>query len=247
MHERVKHAVVARIKSMHSPEIAPFIVLTEQPVRNHFPLRDDVVEEGAALIADIVVLLQGEVQQDPIIGDFVSCIARDGFRCDFNSALDGKASEKRAKYRKYKTGRSFFPLPFGRTNVLSKDIFHFCDIIDAHFPAYFRAGRKLRASISRAIYVGAAHTVNLAIRRLQLSLANRLPLARLPSSSLSAPFAPVPRSRPTERPPSLYTSPFVHFQSRIASILDGSQTDSSELAGLLRSEVALNDDSGFGF
>ena len=246
MHERVKHAVVARIKSLHSPDIAPFIVLTEQPVRNHFPLRNEMAEEGVALIADIVVLLQGEVQQDPIIGDFVSCIARDGVRCDFNSALDGKAKAKRAKYYKYQTGRSFFPLPFGRTNVLSKDFFEFCDVIDTHFPAYFRAGRKLRASISRAIYVGSAHTVNLAIRRLQLSVASRIPLAQLRSSILSAPYAPVPRLRPTERPPSLYSSPFVHFQSRIASILDGSQADSAELTGLLSSEVVLNDELGFG-
>ena len=131
--------------------------------------------------------------------------------------------------------------------MFSKDIFDFCDIIDAHFPAYFRAGRKLRASISRAIYVGAAHTVNLAIRRLQLSIASRIPLAQLRSSILSAPFAPVPRLRPTERPPSLYSSPFVLFQSRIASILDGSQADSAELTGLLASEVVLNGDSGSGF
>jgi hypothetical protein len=54
--------------------------------------------------------------------------------------------------------------------------------------------------------VGSAHTVNLAIRRWQLSRANH-----------------IPRSHPTERPSMLCASPFVHFQSRIASILDGSQ------------------------
>ena len=88
--------------------------------------------------------------------------------------------------------------------------------------------------------VGSAHTVDLSLRRLQLSIVNRLPLARVRSSVLSAPLAALPRSRPTERPPSLYSLPFPHFQASIASILRGSQTDSSELTGLLASEVILD-------
>ncbi len=68
-HERVKHAVISRVKSFHSPDIAPLVVLGEQPVRDHYPLRNDVAEEGAALIDDIVLSLQGVSHQEPIIGD----------------------------------------------------------------------------------------------------------------------------------------------------------------------------------
>ena len=54
-------------------------------------------------------------------------------------------------------------------------------------------------------------------------------------------------SRPTERPPSLYSSPFVHFQSTIASIVHGSQVDSLALTGLLESKVVLNSELDVGF
>jgi hypothetical protein len=58
-----------------------------------------------------------------------------------------------------------------------------------------RAPDQLIATFSRAIYSGVAQTVNVAIRRLQLSAAQRLPLARIPFAALSQPYNVEPRSR----------------------------------------------------
>jgi hypothetical protein len=52
---------------------------------------------------------------------------------------------------------------------LSRDALLFCDFIAKYFPAIAKAYDRLRASMSRAICVGAARTVNMAIKRSQLA------------------------------------------------------------------------------
>jgi hypothetical protein len=81
-----------------------------------------------------------------------------------------KSQEKRRKYAGYLLEPEvFFPLPFSRTNALSREIFDFCEAVDKHFPDHFRVERKLRATFARAVYVGVAQHVNLAVRRMQVS------------------------------------------------------------------------------
>ena len=68
-----------------------------------------------------------------------------------------------------------------------------------------RAFDQLIATFSRAIYSGTAQTVNVALRRLQLSAAQCLPPAHFPFASLRQPYVEEPRSRNTvcvpRRPP----------------------------------------------
>ena len=100
-------------------------------------------------------------------------------------------------YSKYSiSDNAFFPLPFGRTNVLSQDVFDFCSLVGRHLPKYVRADEKLRASFIRSIYVGVSQTFNLALRRLQLSVTQNRSLTSIPLALLSAPYAVVPRPRP---------------------------------------------------
>ena len=105
-------------------------------------------------------------------------------RTNFNAALDIKAREKRLKYSKYDLpAQHFYPLPFGRTNILSQEIFDFCAFIDRHFPPQFGVDRNLRATLSRAICVGVAHHFNIALRRLQLAVTARVALPLVPCAA----------------------------------------------------------------
>jgi hypothetical protein len=52
-----------------------------------------------------------------------------------------------------------------------------------------RVEDKLRATISRSIYSGVARMLNLALRRLQLSVTRDCAIAAIPHSSLLSPFA----------------------------------------------------------
>jgi len=203
VHDRVKHAVAARIRSFMHSDAAAFSVLVEQPMLHHFGLRDASVPEGVVRIADLIVSMHSELQQEPIACDFVSCFA--STNRDYPTILDYAARAKRRKYDKYNTitTTGFFPLPFGRTNVLSTEVLQFCSLIGNYMPPHMRACDKLLASFSRAIYAGAAQTFNFAFRRLQLAAAQRVPLASFACPALRDPYVTVPRARNlvSRRPP----------------------------------------------
>ena len=201
MHDRVKFAVAARIRSFMHAEAAAFSVLTEQPMLQHFGLRNSAVLEGTALVCDILVSMHSELQQEPIACDLVSCFAAD--KRNYSDVLEAASRFKSRKYHKYNfiTDTGFFPLPFGRTNILSTDIFRFCALIGNHLPPHMRAPDQLIATFSRSIYSGVAQTVNVAVRRLQLSAAQRLPLAEFPFAALHHPYNIEPRSRLSVRTP----------------------------------------------
>lgn len=197
IHDRVKHAIARRLRSFMQAEVADFSVLIEQPMRAHFSLRnpDPDAPEGVARFADLVVSMHSALQQEPIACDFVSCMTRGNG--SFQDAFLEKSRLKRKIYSKYSiSDNAFFPLPFGRTNVLSQDVFDFCSLVGRHLPKYVRADEKLRASFSRSIYVGVSQTFNLALRRLQLSVTQNRSLTSIPLALLSAPYAVVPRPRP---------------------------------------------------
>ncbi len=231
IHEQVKEAVARFLRSLSVPEIAPLIVQVEQPMRLLCPLRDASAPEGSELVADLVVSMHNDLQQEPLICDFTSCLAR--ISCSahsFNGALRDAARLKVAKYRKYLTSDgSFYPLPFGRTNVLSAEIFDFCSVVGSRYPNHYRVKQKLIAVFSRSIYAGVAHSHSLAIRRLQLSVSARVPLNSVRPLSLLSPHVSQPRDRPLPRIPSMsaLTEPLMH--ARLSAVLAGSSSDSAEL------------------
>jgi hypothetical protein len=228
MHDRVKEAVAHRLRSFSASDLVPLVVQTEQPVRLHYPLRDPLAPEGAERVADLVVSLHDDLQQEPLICDITSCLARQQcLTASFNGALNEAARLKVQKYHKYLiASRRFYALPFGRTNVLSAEIRDFCSVVGGSFPIHFRAQQKLLATFSRSIYVGVTHTFNLAIRRMQLSLTARVPLSSIRPVLLLSPFAPVARSRPLPRHPltSALTEPLLH--ARIAAVFAGGSSES---------------------
>jgi ribonuclease HI len=196
MHDRVKESVAARLRSFTTIEAANLSVQVEQPMDQFFLRRDPMAVLSAiplmdsALIADMVVSLHGDLQQTPIACDFVSCISRGPTETsDFNSALKVKAAMKVSKYARYDLPQgSFFALPFGRTNVLSKEILEFCTLVHSHFPPLSGVDRKLRATFSRAIYAGVAQSFNLGVRRLQLASTWRVPVPAIPLPVLMNPL-----------------------------------------------------------
>ena len=227
MHDRVKEAVAYRLRSFSNSDLAPLVVQIEQPVRLHYPLRDPSAPEGAERVADLVVSLHGDLQQEPLICDITSCLARQQcLTASFNGALHDAARLKVQKYHKYLIApRRFYALPFGRTNVLSAEILDFCSVVGGSFPLHFRAEQKLLATFSRSIYVGVTHTLSLAIRRLQLSLSARIPFSSVRPLPLLSPFATQSRSRPLLRHPSLSALTDPLFHSRIAAVFAGSSSD----------------------
>ena len=247
MHDCVKYAVAARIKSFLTQDIAPFAVLLEQPVISHYPLRDASVPEGVARVADLVLSLHAETQQQPVICDLVSCSTREGASFDDPlRPLKDAARLKRGKYAKYAIPpHVFFPLPFGRTNVLSEEVLDFCDFTSRHFPEHSDVSRKLRATFSRAISVGVARTTNLAFRRLQLSVAARVGVSGVSALALRNPFSPEPLRRffPKSPLPSLQME--THLRARLASVLHGSSEDSREalLLQVARGRLCVDGDS----
>ena len=165
----------------------------------HFGLRNQSDPEGAACIADLLLSMHSDLQQEPIAVDFVSCFASDGR--DYDTIFDCAARAKRRKYFKYNTitEDGFFPLPFGRTNALSCDVLRFCTLIGNYLPPHVRARDKLLATFSRAIYSGVAQTFNVAFRRLQTSSHLRPPSLLL--HSLLQPYVDEPPSRAVLRVP----------------------------------------------
>jgi hypothetical protein len=95
--------------------------------------------------------------------------ATDGFYFELNQA----ETQKRNAYKMYDiTLHHFFPLAFGRTNILSRETLRFCDFVGNYFPKSQKVSDRLRATFSRSIASGVASTFNAAICRLQLATAN---------------------------------------------------------------------------
>jgi hypothetical protein len=132
--------------------------------------------------------MHSSLHQIPVAADFVSCLPRANL--SYQVALQERARFKRRKYASFLfPDNSFYPLPFGRTNVLAADIFAFCSFIGNFLPKHMRAEAKLRATFSRSISAGVAQMYNLAFRRLQLSAVQGLPLSAFRYSSLLDPYA----------------------------------------------------------
>ncbi len=194
MHDRVKHAVAARLRSFMTPETASFSVLLEQPMRSHFNLKNSNEPEGISRFADLIVSMTASVQQEIVACDFVSCLPKG--RENYDDAFLEKSQSKRRVYSRYAMPpNSFYPLPFGRTNALSKDVFDFCLQIARYFPKHMRVDAKLRASFGRAIYVGAAQTFNLSLRRLQLAATQDRSVVSVPFPALLSPYVEAVRPR----------------------------------------------------
>jgi phytoene dehydrogenase-like protein len=158
--------------------------------------------------------------------------------------LKEAARLKRLKYAKYAIPpQVFFPLPFGRTNVLSEEILDFCEFTSRHFPSHTDVARKLRATFSRAITVGVARTTNLAFRRLQLSVAARVGVSGISSLALRNPFSLAPLRRSFPKSPLLSLQTESRLRAQLATVLRGSSEDSHESLLLLSARGRLCEDS----
>ena len=229
IHDCVKFSIAARVKSFVNRDLAPMTVLTEQPVIRYYGLRDPSAPEGTTRVADLVLSLHADAQQQPVICDLVSCHSRGQQKGDYMQIFEEVARRKLAIYSKYNitADNSFWPLPFGRTNVLPSYVLQFCDFIARHFPTQLNAARKLRASFSRSISVGVARTINTAIRRLQLSTAARVGVSSVSTLCLREPFAPSSPRRSIPKPPQLSLRTEQRICARLAVILKGSSEDLS--------------------
>jgi hypothetical protein len=192
--------------------------------------------EGTAGVADLILSMHSDLQQEPTAVDFVSCFASSNR--DYATVFDAAARFKRRKYHKYNTltDNGFFPLPFGRNNALSPDVARFCTMIGNHLPPHMRARDKLIATFSRAIYSGVAQTFNLSFRRLQLTACSSRPF--LAQDALLHPYALEPRTRAalshSKRPP-FADVPFV---DALAAALASSPFASVAVRGLRIGAVA---------
>ena len=157
----------------------------QEPV--HYCYRKSVHFRAAAA-PHAAVLLPGLTQQDVIVADVVSTLCRtpnanDGFYFELNQA----ETQKRNTYRMYGiTLHHFFPLAFGRTNILSRETLRFCGFVGNYFPKSLKVADRLRATFSRSIAAGVAATFNMVVRRLQLASANAVAFSMIP---------PMPTSR----------------------------------------------------
>jgi hypothetical protein len=182
IHESAKLALAARLRSLLSKQMADISVLTEKNVKSFAELTNPAQPEGIVRRADIVLLLPGRTQQDVLITDLVSVFVKtphrtDGFYYDLNRA----EAEKRSQYRKYAIpAHHFFPLAFGRTNILSRESMRFCDTVGTYFPKSLRVAEVLRATFSRAIVNGVSASLNSSVRRLQLAEANQVAFSMIP-------------------------------------------------------------------
>jgi hypothetical protein len=116
----------------------------------------------------------------------------------------------------------FFPLPFSRTNALSSEVFRFCSLVGRHFPTHFHVERNLRATFARAIYSGVSQHMNLAVRRMQLSVAARVRAPAIAPTSVLSPFVSLSRFRLVPRAPAKFSSSHALLIPRLSSILTDS-------------------------
>jgi hypothetical protein len=187
LHDNLKFAVERSLRSFLSSSTAAVSVAVEQPMNSLFPLRDLAACEGTALIADLVVFLHGDLQQEPVACDFVSCFFHT--YGDWRTSLAKAVRFKTRKYLKYNCPpNSFYPLSFGRTNVFSPEILRFCAHVGSYFPPQLRVQHKLRAVFSRAIYAGTAQLHSTAIRRLQLAVSRARSVASIPLAAVLFPL-----------------------------------------------------------
>lgn len=184
LHNTIRDAIASTITSLLPKDIAPLAVQKECGVNRFYPLKDARGDAGPELVADLAVVSLGTTQLEIGIVDVSSTLARTHNRFgDFNVALDLRSREKRSKYSKYAVPpRLFHPVSVGRTNVLGRDAIVFIDFIDGYYAASVKAGDKLRAAIGRAIVVGAARTMSMAIRRAQLAAFNARALPAISGS-----------------------------------------------------------------
>ena len=182
MHNVTKHALAQRLRSLMTSQMAAIAVHVETPVSRWCKLLPQHPIESIARVADIVILLSGLTQQDVLVTDVVSTLCRtpnasDGFYFELNQA----ETQKRSTYRMYDiTLHHFFPLAFGRTNILSRESLRFCDFVGNYFPKSLKVADRLRATFSRSIAAGVASTFNAAIRRLQMAEGNSVALSMIP-------------------------------------------------------------------
>jgi hypothetical protein len=234
IHDCVKYAIAARIRSYVTAELAPLSVLVEQSMDRHFGPRTPAADYDSSLIADLVVLLHSDLQQNTIACDFVSCLPRHACsRGDFTHAFLGKSQEKRLKYAGYHLSPDvFFPLPFSRTNALSSEVLKFCSFVDSHFPPHFLVGRNIRATFARAIYSGVSRHMNLAVRRMQLSVAARVRAPAIAPASVLSPFVSLSKFRLIPRAPAKFSSSHALLIPRLSSIMTDSLADSRKASRL---------------
>jgi ribonuclease HI len=182
MHNLVRNTIAATISSLLPRELAPLSVRLEKPVRSFYPLRFPDLAEGPALTADIVIMLPNDSQQAVLIADVSSVLARAPNPLGhFLTPLNVRSQAKRLKYHKYDIPRHlFFPISIGRTNVLSDDALEFCSFVAKSFPKLPKACDKLKASIGRAITVGSARTLSVALRQMQFAAFNDRAVSTIP-------------------------------------------------------------------
>lgn len=228
MHNVTKLAVAQRLRSLMSAQIAALSVHVEKPVSRWCKLLPQFPIETTVRVADIIVLLSGLTQQDVLVTDLVSTIctkpnATDGFYFELNQA----ETQKRNVYRMYDiTLHHFFPLAFGRTNILSRETLRFCDFVGNYFPKSHKVSNRLRATFSRAIASGVASTFNSVVRRLQLATANSVAFSMIP---------PMPESR------SLHTS-----RSQLSKSSAHLNRVSSDRLAAFFTDITTRDSSGHG-
>ena len=125
----------------------------------------------------------------------------------------------------------FFALAFGRTNILPPRVHEFCALVAKHFPTATHPDRKLRATFSRAIYSGVARTLNMAVRRLQISAAARVAVPAIPAFALRLlPAAPAAR-RSVPKSPLPLIQHESYLRARLAQVM---RPDSEELTSSSR-------------
>jgi hypothetical protein len=160
------------------------------------------------VVADLIVSLHSAMQQRAVACDFVSCMPRRASpNLDYHQTFTEKSRMKRKKYASYDvSAETFFPLPFGRANSLSLEVFELCSLVGGHFPNHFHAERNIRAAFARAIYVGTSQLFNLAVRRLQLSVTARVKIPAVSPAAVLSPFASLSQYRLIRRAPSKFSS-----------------------------------------
>lgn len=218
LHDCVKTAIYGRLRSFMSTDAASISVAMEQPLSTYFGRRNPANPRSFEGVADLVVSMHSSLQQFPVAVDIVSLLPH--CNSSYQVALKERARFKRRKYAEYLfPDNSFYPLPFGRLNTFSEEIFAFCSFIGNFLPKHMRAESKLRASISRAIYAGSARLFNLAFRRLQLSVSQGVPASSFRFSALLSPYAHVASNRSSRRDPRWASLSEASLTARLAAAL----------------------------
>jgi hypothetical protein len=192
LHDCVKNAIASTIRAFQPSDLAPISVTTEKPVNRFYSLRYPGSAEGVQIVADIAAIFEDNSQQTCLIADVSSVIARSfNASSDFQAPARARSKAKVLKYDKYDIPRHLFhPITIGRTNVMSLDALNFCEFMGKFFPSVPMVVNKIKAAISRAVVVGAARTLNTALRRAQLAAFNLMRAVQVPKSAACRLFQP---------------------------------------------------------